>query len=96
MATPTVAVSNSCPADLHAVKRELSGECGADCRLAHSVVMSLLLECVFFNICAVNLCFCSLMSQHHDFLSAHTHTHTRSAASGVFPRHQFPLPVLST
>uniref|UniRef100_H3DQ84 Transcription factor binding to IGHM enhancer 3a n=1 Tax=Tetraodon nigroviridis TaxID=99883 RepID=H3DQ84_TETNG len=25
MATPTVTVSNSCPADLHAVKRELSG-----------------------------------------------------------------------
>lgn len=47
MATPTIAVSNSCPADLHAVKRELSGECGADCRLAQSIVMSLLPECVF-------------------------------------------------
>lgn len=27
MATPTITVSNSCPADLHAVKRELSGGC---------------------------------------------------------------------
>lgn len=25
MATPTITVSNSCPADLHAVKKELSG-----------------------------------------------------------------------
>lgn len=27
MATPTITVSNSCPADLHTVKRELSGGC---------------------------------------------------------------------
>lgn len=30
MATPTVTVSNSCPADLHSVKRELSGGCHRD------------------------------------------------------------------
>lgn len=30
MATPTVTVSNSCPADLHAVKTELSGGCHTD------------------------------------------------------------------
>lgn len=30
MATPTINVSNSCPADLHAVKTELSGGCLSD------------------------------------------------------------------